>query len=165
MLWLFENIIIAISIIIILMFLDYSLTVLGQKYYKKYYRKYVLIDKYELNPMFQQEVEKGKYPLKHLVGVFLISFIIIYLYFYDPTRISYEITTSMLFFVYLITNLNHITNIGVFKWVGKNPDLIKGKIMIIVTHRHVFLLPRVRNQLQPNNYRFYMKRQFNPKIN
>ncbi len=129
MYWFFENVYLSIALIAFLMFLDYSLTIIGQKYYRKYYKKYVMIDKYELNPIFEKDVEKGKYPLKHLIGVSLLSVIIFYLFLIDTTKNIYEATVSLLLFAYLIVNINHLNNIAIFKWVSQNPDLIKGRIM------------------------------------
>ena len=111
------------------MFLDFALTLTGQKYYRKYYKKHVVIDKYELNPLFEKEVDKGKYPVKHLIGVILLSFIIYYLFIIDSDKFIYETTISAILFAYLIVNMNHINNIFIFKWVGNDPELVKGKIM------------------------------------
>lgn len=129
MYWFFENVFLSIALVAFLMFLDYSLTIIGQKYYRKYYKKYVVIDKYELNPIFEKDVEKSKYPLKHLIGVSLLSVIIYYLFLIDDTKYIYETSVSTLFFAFLIVNINHLNNIFIFKWVSKNPDLIKGRIM------------------------------------
>ncbi len=128
MFWLFQNIFAVILTIAFLMFLDFSLTLTGQKYYRKYYKKHVEIDKYELNPLFEKDVDEGKYPIKHMVGVILISVIIFFLFIIDSDKYMFETTVSAILIAYLIVNMNHINNIFIFKWVGKDPKLIKGKI-------------------------------------
>src|SRR3989338_5605075 len=71
-----ENIILTIGLIIILMLLDYFLTLKGLKAYKKSYSKFVEFESYELNPIVKESISKGVYNLKHLLSMVLVSLLV-----------------------------------------------------------------------------------------
>ena len=60
-----ENIYATIFFIVVLMFLDYFLTIKSVNLTKQGFSKYIKVESYELNPLFKGSVSKMQYSLKH----------------------------------------------------------------------------------------------------
>ena len=122
------NIYFIVALIFCLMILDYSLTLLGQKYYKKYLQKYIQIESYELNPIFQDSIEKRKYDLRHVIGVILILAFILFLFYFEEKKIGYEFIVGFAIILYINVVSQHLRNIATSKFIAKHNELLIGKI-------------------------------------
>ncbi len=66
------NIYFVVGLVLCLMISDYLLTLLGQKYYKKYLKNRLVTKSYELNPFWQKSIEKERYDYRHILLVLLL---------------------------------------------------------------------------------------------
>lgn len=134
-----------IILIGVLMISDYSLTVLGYRWYQRRYSQFILHENYELNPIWQNAIQKSPknrlFNIKHLFLVGILCFLLLYIWFivliyHQPfTAMILELCLGMLFFVILLVNLQHVVNIIRFRFIYKNPDrnLLSGQISISYT--------------------------------
>lgn len=120
------NLYFIIILIFSLLILDFWLTLIGQKYYRKYAKKYIKIESYELNPLWKKSIRKGKYDFRHLIGVILLVSGIIYLFYID--RIVYEFVVGGYIIMWSNVLSQHIHNVAFYNFIGNHPNLIKGRI-------------------------------------
>ena len=129
-----ENIILTIGLIIILMLLDYFLTLKGLKAYKKSYSKFVEFESYELNPIVKESISKGVYNLKHLLSMVLVSLLVYVVHYLSFNNLfgfqigTFFFTQGMIFSMGVYMNSRHIQNLIIFNWVDKDPSMLSGKI-------------------------------------
>ena len=129
-----ENIILTIGLIIILMLLDYFLTLKGLKAYKKSYSKFVEFESYELNPIVKESISKGVYNLKHLLSMVLVSLLVYVVHYLSFNNLfgfqigTFFFTQVMIFSMGVYMNSRHIQNLIIFNWVDKDPSMLSGKI-------------------------------------
>lgn len=124
---------------------DYALTVVGYRWYQQSYSQFILHENYELNPLWQNAIQKSSkkrlFNIKHLFLVGIICFLLLYIWlivliYPQPlTSMILELCLGMLFFVLLLVNLQHIINIIRFRYIHKNPDrsLLSGQVRISYT--------------------------------
>ncbi len=117
-----------VGLILSLMILDYWLTLVGQKSYRKFGRKYVQFEFYELNPIWQKAIKEGKYHPGHLTGVVFILLAIICLFYFSKSKTVYEFVVGGFVILWVNVLSQHIHNIAYFRFIGKHPNLIKGRI-------------------------------------
>ncbi|MFX1534538.1 MAG: hypothetical protein ACFFDI_09985 [Promethearchaeota archaeon] len=129
----------------ILMISDYALTVVGYRWYQQSYSQFILHENYELNPIWQNAIQKGPkkrlFNIKHLFLVGILCFLLLYIWFIvliyhqSFTAMILELCLGMLFFVLLLVNLQHVVNIIRFRYIHKNPDrsLLSGQVSISYT--------------------------------
>lgn len=140
-----------IPAIMILMIIDYLLTLKSIALYKKIYSKYFEVESMELNPMFQKDMEKGRYNPKHALSMIFTCTIVFLFLIYDLIKsgsntISVSIMPPMMIISMLLyINLNHIRNIWINKIIAKNPKYLSGKIK----QKHIFSLKSARIYLVP----------------
>ncbi|HLC60268.1 MAG TPA: hypothetical protein VJJ52_02460 [Candidatus Nanoarchaeia archaeon] len=136
-----ENVYVTLSLIVILMFLDYFLTIKSVKLAEQGYTKCIKLETLELNPNFRNNVDKKKYSWKHFLGV-IFTTIIIYLFHYlGKNNIIFSMNTyfmfeAMLFSIFIFINSSHIRNLIVFDAVIKDKSLLTGKLR----QKHLFSL-------------------------
>jgi hypothetical protein len=122
------NIYLIIGLILSLLISDYSLTLLGQKYYRASIKKHIDSGLYELNPAWQKSVQEQKYDYRHLILVLILLFIVVYSYYYDESEIFYEFIVGFVIILNVSVLTKHLQNIALFRIIQKYPNLIKGKI-------------------------------------
>jgi hypothetical protein len=113
------------------MLCDYYLTLIGRILHEKGYGKHVLVEQYELNPLWQSSVNKVKwFNIRHLGLVVLTTLLIILI-----SQVSTEATAWYLeFFISGLLVLlaavvgRHISNILMFYYIIRNPDGLSGQI-------------------------------------
>ena len=123
------------SIVVLLMLMDYFLTLKGYSLYSRKYSKNVELESYELNPTFGNNIKQGKYSLRHALSIFVIVGILFLIHFcIDFCQFSI-ISTPMLYMAegmllsaFTYVNVRHLKNILIFKSVDKNPKLLQGKV-------------------------------------
>ncbi|MEW6408440.1 MAG: hypothetical protein AB1465_07205 [Patescibacteria group bacterium] len=128
-----DNIYFIISLVIILSFLDYFLTLKYVKLAKEVLAKHVEIEEYELNPNFQKNIREGKYNLRHLRGIIRDCLVLVVLYFF-VSKISSTFYYTLFHFAegivlgeIIITNSFHIGQILEIKYLKSNSSLLSGK--------------------------------------
>ncbi|MBI2548037.1 hypothetical protein HYW21_01680 [Candidatus Woesearchaeota archaeon] len=129
-----ENIYVTIVIVIVLMMLDFFLTMQGLKSYKQKYATFVLFESYELNPSFKDSINKQRYDSKHFLSVLLVV-VLLYIFHYLSfqsifwfTPISFYFLQGMIFSMFICINAKHIQNVITFNAVNKNPSILSGKL-------------------------------------
>jgi hypothetical protein len=122
------NIYFIVGLIALLSFLDYWLTLIAKKYYDKYSSKYLQIETYELNPVFQKSINEGKYNFGHLIGVSILIAIVIFLFYFDRFNFAFEFVVGMIIITRISVINGHVQNIAYCNFINKHPNLIEGKI-------------------------------------
>ncbi len=110
---------VCIPVIFMLAVLDPVLTVLSFRRYKKTLAKKVDIEKFELNPRWQKEVEKGNFlPAAFVirVAVSLVGLLVLFLLpeVFGPDPSPRDAIVGYLLCTFLIIDLNHLSNIRSF---------------------------------------------------
>lgn len=127
---LFWNIYFVMGLIFCIMILDYALTLVGQKHYKLYYKQHMDIESYELNPIWKKSIREVKYDYRHLIGVVFILILIIYIHYYGRSRNLYEFMVGLVVVLYTAVLSKHIQNIAMYKFIGRHPESVEGKVQI-----------------------------------
>jgi hypothetical protein len=124
--------VVAIPLVWILFYFDYTLTRKGFKYYRKYFMEKVEYESYELNPMLQNAIHDGsRIPSKTFTGAVLIGILVgllAYIFARTDTTSGMELTLGAILTMYLGLINQHFHNVRVFKFAGDNPETIIGKI-------------------------------------
>ncbi|MFX1513265.1 MAG: hypothetical protein ACFFCQ_11820 [Promethearchaeota archaeon] len=118
-----------------LLFSDYYLTLLGYSLYKKYSSSKLEFEHYELNPLWQQSIQKFKKlnPI-HIFFVLTSLFLVSLVWIIDLQPFQFFI--GIIVIPYLIVNLQHLGNILNFYHLKKRPQDIQGKQKL----SHVYVL-------------------------
>lgn len=137
-----DNVYITIILIVILMFLDYFLTIKSIDLAKQGYSKYIKVESYELNPLFKESVNKMQYSLKHFLGVVFVS-VIVYAFYYSSVHDilffnmnGYFMFQGIISSIFIFINASHIRNLIVFNTIKKDKSLLSGKLK----QKHLFSL-------------------------
>ena len=122
--------IIAVTSIPFLMLSDYFFTLLGKKLRDNIYAQHICTEQYELNPVWQDEVNKmKKFNYKHLLAIILVTG-----YFYFTAKLLsdpwFDIIYGALFAIYVYVMMRHLNNILIYKFANKNPGQISGKAVL-----------------------------------
>lgn len=128
-----ENIYITIFLIVILMFLDYFLTIKSVKLAEQGYTKHVKLETLELNPNFRTNVDRKKYSWKHFIGVIFTALVIYFFNYLGKNNIifsrdTYFMFQGMIFSIFIFINASHTRNLIVFNAIIKDRSLLSGKI-------------------------------------
>ena len=128
-----ENIYTTILLVVVLMFLDYFLTIKSVKLAKQGYSKYIKVESYELNPIFKENVDKMKYSSRHFLLVIFAAAMLYSFYYLGKNNLilsmnSYFMFQGMLFSLFVFINASHIRNLIVFKTVKKDNSLLSGRL-------------------------------------
>lgn len=107
---------------------DYLLTVVGYRFYKKYYAAILDVEHYELNPFWQKSVERMRlFDWRHLLFLTALCFWLWrqYIQLVREPNIAgasdlLETSLGFIIFLYLIINLGHLTNIYTFWRIGRS---------------------------------------------
>lgn len=116
----------------LLMIADYYLTLFGASMYKKAYGNYLVVENFEINPIWQESVNKPekfdfRYPLMSIV--FTALFIAIDTYDVINDNIFQGILGYYIV-LYSVINAGHLDRIFLFKYAYTHPGLLKGKVFI-----------------------------------
>jgi hypothetical protein len=119
--------IVSIICIPLLMFSDYYLTLLGKKLRDNVYLQHISTEEYELNPVWQKDINKFKmFNYKHVLAVILITG-----YFYFASLVLrdswYYGIYGALFTMYAYIIMRHLNNILIYRFANRNPNLFSGK--------------------------------------
>jgi hypothetical protein len=131
----------------LLMLADYYLTLLGAVLKDKKYSKFVIVEEYELNPIFQKAIKQRKLiNIKHLLLTISLSVLMIYLMeFSNASHETISFMLGMLLVMYGVIIGVHIANILFFWYVIKKEGQISGQIHY--TYEATLLLSMFRNLL------------------
>lgn len=116
----------------LLMMADYYLTLAGATLYKQAYGNYFVLDSYELNPVWQESVNKPKkFDFGHafMSIVFTVVFISID-YYHIINEKMLQGVLGYYIVLYSLINAKHLENISIFKFTNKHSGLLKGKVLI-----------------------------------
>ena len=114
----------------ILMLCDYYLTLAGKKLRDKVYADHLTSEEYELNPVWQKDVNKlKKFNYKHLLAIILITG-----YFYFASLLLKDdiffLIYGALFVLYIYIIARHVQNILTYRFINKEPSQLSGKIYL-----------------------------------
>ena len=114
----------------ILMLCDYYLTLAGKKLRDKVYADQLTSEEYELNPVWQKDVNKlKKFNYKHLLAIILITG-----YFYFASLLLKDdiffLIYGALFVLYIYIIARHVQNILTYRFINKEPSQLSGKIYL-----------------------------------
>lgn len=123
-----ENIYITLILIFMLSILDFWMTFVAKKYYAKYFNNYINVDAYELNPMWQKNINIGKYNFRYLLVMILLLVFTFILYQEDSSTLIYEFFVGFQVILLLIVNTQHLQNIFASLYIKKYPYVIVGKL-------------------------------------
>lgn len=121
-----------VLIIPVLMFLDYYLTIWGAIQRTKAHSKYILIENYELNPMWQNDIKQRKlFNIKQIV--LTIAFFIFLIYVFEFYDLSVWYKEGLFGFLLIHNGMlvgRHVSNILTYNYVEKNSDSLNGQIKL-----------------------------------
>ena len=114
----------------LLMIGDYYLTLFANFLRQKGHSNHFIIKDYELNPIWLNDIRKGrKVNPKHLAMVLIVT---AYFYYLKNTTIDfflYQILIGFFFTYYLLIIFRHISNVLTYTFVMNNPDQLSGEIV------------------------------------
>ncbi len=121
---------IAVISVPLLMFSDYFLTIAGKKYRDSEYSKKFTSQEYELNPVWQKDINSGKlFNYKHFLAAFLVT-----VYFYFASKLMseelFDFFYGAILIVYMFIITKHLQNIFTFKLSTKHPEYLTGMVSV-----------------------------------
>ena len=120
---------ILILIIPVLMLSDYYLTLYSNRLRLDAYSHHVVLEVYELNPIFASDISRNKIiNINHLIGVLLVCFFLFWAHYSMDGSYLFKLVYGNFIFGFTLTNARHLLNIFIFKFVRNNPDELKGQI-------------------------------------
>lgn len=112
-----------------LMLSDYYLTLYSNRSRLDAYSNHVVLEVYELNPIFMSDIESNKlFNIKHLFGVLLVSLLLFWAHYRWDGSYIFKLGYGILIYGFTLINANHLLNIFIFRFVRNNPEEIKGQI-------------------------------------
>ncbi len=122
----------------LLMLLDYYLTVIGLRLAEKKYRRHFRTPHYELNPIWQKQVEKKRnwFNLRHLSLVALMTALLFWLDHITVFDTSLPFFLGATVLVYATVIGSHLANIMIFRRCFKHPAAVSGEVNLA----HTFVL-------------------------
>lgn len=121
-----------ILIIPILMITDHALTIWGAILSRKQYSLHFKTKIYELNPVWQKDVEKLKFfNLRHMVTVVIVTgyFLLIALVLPDEYNSIFSFALGMITIPFLAIVGRHLSNILLFNFLILNPSEVEGEVV------------------------------------
>jgi hypothetical protein len=108
---------------------DYYLTLYSNRSRLDAYSNYVVLEVYELNPLFMGDIENNKlFNIKHLLGVLLVGIFLFWIHCRSDGAYLFKLVYGCLLFSFTLINVRHLFNIFIFRFVRNNPEEIKGQI-------------------------------------
>ncbi len=119
-----------IIIIMVLMFSDYYLTIWASKLRDKGHSNYFEIENYELNPIWQKDIQNQKIiNFRQLIMTIAAFCFFIYIFEFDDMSYGFkEILIGVLLAHYGMLTGRHISNLLTYNYTKKHPDELIGKI-------------------------------------
>ncbi len=117
----------------LLMIADYYLTILGAVLHKKQYGKHFVIETYELNPEYREEIDSVSLVNLRFVGQVLLNFLILFsvaILSTDTYQFIYQIALGFYLTLFGYINGLHVSNILTFLFVKNNPNTFEGSLKI-----------------------------------
>ncbi|MEZ5346125.1 MAG: hypothetical protein R2681_11285 [Pyrinomonadaceae bacterium] len=117
----------------VLMIADYYLTILGAVLHKKQYGQHFVIETYEMNPDYRNEIDsESLFNFRFVFNVlfnFAILFLVAYL-FTEKLEFIYQIVLGfyLTLFGYIIGL--HVSNLLTFRFSKNNPETFEGSVRI-----------------------------------
>ena len=125
-----------IALLPLLMIADYMLTIYGQKQSLRVYRNHFVVDTYELNPRWREDVERQRwFNPRHLTTVFVATAAIFTLDYLLVEEWPIELGFALLVGVWAAIIGSHLTNALIFHYVNRNPEIVSGEVRL--SHRFV----------------------------
>jgi hypothetical protein len=127
-----------------LMLLDYFLTIYSQKLMLVRFQKHFAIENVELNPQFQNAVQKMQWlNWKHLVQASLYALFIALLVWVaglgdeaDESKVFLDFALAIPLTIFGLVNARHVTNILIFKNLIKHPEQVEGQVRLTRAYAH-----------------------------
>ena len=116
----------------VMMFADYFLTVLGAIWSEKGYSKHFKIQHYELNPIWQKQIEEKKwFNPRHIVLTLLLSALLIFLLERGdlPANFAGAVLGCVLVLYGMVLG-RHFSNVLLFSHLIRRPDEISGQVAL-----------------------------------
>jgi hypothetical protein len=120
-----------VLIIPVFMLIDYYLTILGAVLYKRDYGNHVKLPQYELNPIWQKDINRRRFFNTRFLGIVLgVTVISVYIsQTATPLLVgSLQFPFGMILAIYAIIIGRHLGNILTFRFVSMNPDSVDGQV-------------------------------------
>ncbi len=127
----FIELVYLIPLLIALKFLDAYLTVWAYNNYKRFGRKYVVLESYEANPNWKRDAEHGFKDWKHFTFVAFLVLLLSALYSWDKYSSWYDFFSGFALFLYLAINFEHLTHMREMELM---PGKAKGKILYTIDY-------------------------------
>lgn len=121
----FVDLVFILPILVFLKFLDAYLTVWAFHNYRHFARKYVTLESYEANPLWQKDAEHGFKDWRHYSFAALLVIVLAGLYFYVKPLFWYNFLSGFALFLYLSINFEHLTHMREMEQI---PGKVKGRI-------------------------------------
>jgi len=121
-----------ILIIPLLMILDYYLTLWGALLRMCTFGKHIVIQSYELNPIFQRAINNFKIiNMQHLVFVLIVTTLFLIINHLNGLATSFGSALVGYFIItYATINARHCANIFTFWYACKHPESMSGIVML-----------------------------------
>lgn len=131
-----------VGFLVILMFLDYYLTLVGQSLFRKKYAKHFRIQSYELNPMLAVSIGQGKrFNFKHILRIVSSSIILVLVISTTEVEVA-KFFTGIYFGIFLFINSRHISSILTFRYAINHPESLSGEMHVDMP----FAIRHLRNE-------------------
>lgn len=120
-----------VLIIPVLMLIDYYLTILGAALYKRDYGNHVKLPQYELNPVWQKDINRRRLINLRFLGIVLgVTMISVYISQTAPPLLigSLQFPFGMILAIYAIVIGRHLGNILTFRFTIMNPGSLEGQV-------------------------------------
>ena len=127
-------------IVFALMLTDYFLTIIGNRFKNKKYSEYFDFD-YELNPLYQKDVEKNiLINFRQIIYSIIISFSVYLVALWGSENIV-EFMSGALILHNIIIIARHINNIIIYSNINTKESLVEGKIHL--TRKYLLLTSKL----------------------
>jgi len=113
--------------------LDYVQTLRGARLYREIGSKYIAVEgSYELNPMFQADIDRLRTISPRFVLLLVVSVAAIALYWWLTWLVSLTEMFALLCGAFLmmeaVVNMQHVRNIASYRYIIRHPEQISGSV-------------------------------------
>lgn len=129
-----HNVYLTMALLFVFGLLDYRMTLIAKKIRERKHAEFFEWEQFEMNPKWQDTINKGKYDIKHFF--LLIGLAIVTIISYGIHEYLFLTWQGAIFTFYFLIIGNHIRRIHLFRIVEKNPEMLSGKIKL----SYLFLL-------------------------
>ena len=129
-----HNVYFTMALLFVFGLLDHRMTIMAKKLREKKHAEFFEWEQFEMNPVWQDTINKGKYSYKHFLLMVLLA-IMTYILFvvHENLFLTWQ---GVIFSFYFIIICNHIRSMHLFKVVEKHSELLSGKMKM----SYLFLL-------------------------